>query len=578
MAKVKEKVPKTAYKAFKNIVGPEWLTDDPAITESYTKSGELQDTLYQRSHMPPGVVVMPKSTEEVQKIVKVCNRYHLPFSPIGSFWGTHCGGKVPFHVCIDLSRMRYLEFDDKHMVAIVGPGQIHSPLQAAAQEKGLYTMTPGGGSQAAVIGNMLTYGMSPLCYRLGGASRRILGVEWVLPDGELLTLGSLNNANDPFWGEGPGPDLRGLLRGFIGWWGKVGIITKMAVKLHPLFLPERMTPEGRGMGTALAFPINRIRWYNFYMPSEETLIKAMREIPRSEIGAAVMKVPTIWRYRARSSSREDFWEKWSQEEKEIRDTRQKPIVRVLLIGYASEKQLDYEEKVLMQIMEELGGQLGRTRQSDQSWIKNADAAGMWWPSGGYVSVEFVIESLEHSLERGKTLLREKESKFTPPTVDEYGEEGWIQLTEFGHNGYVEFLVQWDPERPMGKYESGEYKTYEHWVASQRTAIDHGHYTANIGSLSVMGLTGPEYGPNYGKIYEEVRQALDPNDVSNPPLDLHDRVIEEFAPKWLEDYNFRTWKDLMHGGKEWWKILTSRGIEWRDCLPEWYWDRDDREIG
>lgn len=104
MAKVKEKVPRTAYRAFENIVGPEWITDDPAITESYVKSAEWIDTLYQRSHMPPGVVVMPKSTEEVQRIVKVCNRYHLPFSPIGSFLGTHCGGKVPFHVAIDLAR------------------------------------------------------------------------------------------------------------------------------------------------------------------------------------------------------------------------------------------------------------------------------------------------------------------------------------------------------------------------------------------------------------------------------------------------------------------------------------------
>ncbi len=163
-------------------------------------------------------------------------------------------------------------------------------------------------------------------------------------------------------------------------------------------------------------------------------------------------------------------------------------------------------------------------------------------------------------------------------MDEYGEEGWIQMTDMGHTSYFEFLIQWDPEHPLGKYESGEYKAWEHWVASQRTAIDNGQYTANIGSLSVMGLTGPAFGPNYGVIYDQVRQAVDPKDISNPPLDLHDRVINEFAPRWKEDYNFQTWTDLMHGGKEWWKVLTSRGYEWKDCLPEWYWDRDDKEIG
>jgi hypothetical protein len=579
MPKVTEKVSRAAYNALVNIVGPEWVTDDAAITESYVKGGEIHDCIYQRGQQPPGVVVMPKNTEEVQRIVKVCFRYHLPYTPIGAFWGVHCGGKVPFHVSIDLSRMRGLDWDERHMAAIVEPGLIHSPLQAEAQERGLYTMTPGGGSQAAVIGNMLTCNYSPLNYRLGLATRRILGVEWVLPDGEVIRLGSLSNSDDPFWGEGPGPDLRGLLRGYLGWWGKVGIITKMAIKMHPLFLPERMKPVERGMLSTLEFPDNRIKWYNFRMPSEEAMRKAMREISRCEIGAAVMRVPTIWRYRGKSTSREDFWDKWGPDEKKIRESRAtSSILRVLLIGYTGPKQLEYEEGILMQIMDELGGTLGRTKQSDQSWIKNADSAGMWWPAGGYVSVEFVVETLEHSFARGKTLLKEKESKFTPPLVDEYGEEGWIQMTDMGHTSYFEFLIQWDPEHPMGKYKSGEYKAWEHWVASQRTAIDHGQYTANIGSLSVMGLTGPAFGPNYGEIYDKVRQAVDPKDISNPPLDLHDRVIEEFAPKWMEEYDFQPWTQLMHGGEEWWKVLTSRGYKWRDCLPEWYWDRDDKEIG
>ncbi|MFH2127117.1 MAG: FAD-binding oxidoreductase, partial [Pseudomonadota bacterium] len=358
MPKVTEKVSKAAYNALQNIVGPEWVTDDVAITESYVKGGEIHDCIYQRGQQPPGVVVMPNNTEEVQKIVKVCMRYHLPYTPIGAFWGVHCGGKVPFHVSIDLSRMRSLEWDEKHMVAIVGPGQIHSPLQAEAQERGLYTMTPGGGSQAAVIGNMLTCNYSPLNYRLGLATRRILGVEWVLPNGELIRLGSLATSDDPYWGEGPGPDLRGLLRGYLGWWGKVGIITKMAIKMHPLFLPERMKPVERGMLSTLEFPDNRIKWYNFRMPSEDAMRDAMREISRCEIGAAVMRVPTIWRYRGKSRSREDFWSKWGPDEKKIRDSRAtSSVCRVLLIGYTSAEQLQYEESVLMGIMDEVGGEL-----------------------------------------------------------------------------------------------------------------------------------------------------------------------------------------------------------------------------
>ncbi len=579
MSKVLEGIPKVAFNALKAIVGEEFITDDPAITENYVKSGEGHDTIYQRGVRPPAVVVMPKSTDEVQKIVRLCYHYNLPYSVASSFWATHCGGKTPFHVTLDLARMRKMEWDEKQILAIVEPGCIYSPLQAEAQERGLYTLTPGGGSQASVLANHLTYNYSPLSYRLGFPTRRILAVEWVLPDGELITLGSLTNSQDFFWGEGPGPDLRGLLRGAVGWFGKVGIVTRMAIKMHPLFLPERMVPEGRGMESTLRFPENRIRWYNFSMPSQEALVKAMREIPRSEIGAAVMKVPLLWRYRAKSKSREDFWKKWIEEESEIKKSRSTSLIlRILLIGYTSEKQLQYEEKVLFQIMDELGGVLRKTKQSDQSWIKNADSAGMWWPAGGYVSVEFVIDTLSHAFARGKTLLKEKEEKFTPPMMDEYGEEGWHQLIEFGHCGYLEFLVQWDPREPMGKYESGEYKSWEHWVAAQRTAIDNGQFTANLGALSVMGLTSEPFGPNYGDLYEKLRQAIDPKDISNIPTDFFDRVIHEFAPEWENNYNYKSWTELKHNGKEWWKVLTTRGIEWRDCLPDWYWDRDDREIG
>jgi|GEM_PF-6932732 len=44
----------------------------------------------------------------------------------------------------------------------------------------------------------------------------------------------------------------------------------------------------------------------------------------------------------------------------------------------------------MDITKELGGEARRTRPSDESWIKNADSAGMWLMCGGYVSVDYVI--------------------------------------------------------------------------------------------------------------------------------------------------------------------------------------------
>jgi len=61
--------------------------------------------------------------------------------------------------------------------------------------------------------------------------------------------------------------------------------------------------------------------------------------------------------------------------------------------------------------------------------------------------------------------------------------------------------------------------------------------AMLGSISVEGLTGAAFGPNYGPLMEKVRQILDPNEVSDPPHNTHDKVVDMFAPEWREKYRF-----------------------------------------
>jgi hypothetical protein len=451
--------------------------------------------------------------------------------PASSFSAQSCAAKDTNFVLLDLKRMNQLEIDEQNMYAVVEPGVIYSQLQEEAMRRGLYALSPGGGAQISVVANHLNFSFSPLCYRVGIPARRILGVEWVLPDGKLLKLGSLALEDDPFYGEGLGPDLRGLLRGVSGWEGKHGVVTKMAVKLFPFISPERLEPEGISPETTLRLPINRMRWYNINMPDDEALYRAMQRISQSEIAAAIMRVPTLWRYRGRAKSKEEFWEMWRRDAAEIR--RNPPhILRVLLIGYTSEEQLLYEEKVLNDIIAEFGGQFRRTRPTDESWFKGTDAWSMWWTTGAYMSIDFIWETLNHSLARGETLSRIKEADFTPPFIDEYGERGWVQMAEFGHSAYFEFLVQWDPYQLGG----GD-KSVEFWVAGQRAAIDDKQYTTMMAPCSIIRLTGPNYGPDYHLWQEKIRQMLDPNNLSNPPFDLLDRLVDEQAPQLKEKYRF-----------------------------------------
>src|SRR4030042_986965 len=263
---------KEAYRTLEAIVGPEYISDDPVICEGYRSGpgGYEAGCGYERVMTKiPGTVILPRTTEEVQKIVKVCNRYKVPYVPYSTgFYGPRSHCHVDNELLVDLKRLRDFEIDEKHFYAVVGSGVVYSPLQEEAMKRGAYVIIGGGGAQASVIAHLL--------------------------------------GEDPFGGDGIGPDLRGLLRGYTGLRGCLGIVTKMAVKLLP-FQPERLVPTGISPTTALALPGTRVKWVNYKMPSKEAQIKAMFEIAKAEIAGAVTKVPLFWRAIAKGECKEEFW-------------------------------------------------------------------------------------------------------------------------------------------------------------------------------------------------------------------------------------------------------------------------------
>jgi glycolate oxidase len=512
-------ISKEAYKELESIVGSDYISADPVVCEGYRSGpGGYECGLgYERVMTKlPACVIMPRTTEEVQKIVKACNKYKVPYVPYSTGWyGPRSHPHVDDELLVDMKRMNDFEIDEKHLYAVVGSGVIYSQLQEEAMSRGMYIIVGGGGSQCSAIANMIGDGWSPLSYRIGLPHRRILGTELVLPDGELVRLGSLALQDDPFWGEGLGPDLRGLLRGFTGHRGFLGIVTKMAIKLLP-FQPERLEPSGISPHTTLMLPEKRVKWINFRMPDKEAQRRAMFEMAKAEIGGGVTKVPLFWRAIARASCKEEFWELWSKENEETISSFH--ILRVLLIAFSSEEQMEYEERVLNDIITELGGEARRTRPSDESWFKNADSAGMWLMCGSYVSVDYVIETIEHAIPHGENYA-ELKKKFTPPLMPDYGDPGWFQSFELGHQGYSEFLVYWDPDVDTDGVD-------HFYLETSKENIRKRFYTSLLGSHQPLYLTGPAYGPNYHKWLLAIKDELDPNFLCHPPVPLnHDHFVE-----------------------------------------------------
>jgi glycolate oxidase len=524
-------ITKEVYSILKGIVGEENVSSDPAICEGYRSGpGGYEAGLgYERVMTKiPGCVILPANTAEVQKIVKVCNRYEIPYVPYSTgFYGPRSHPHVDDALIIDMKRMTEFEIDEKHLLVVVGPGVIYSQLQEECLRRGAYVVIGGGGAQASVIANLIGDGWSPLSHRIGLPHRRILGSETVLPDGEILHTGSLATGSDPFWGEGPGPDLRGMLRGYTGLRGCLGIVTKMAVKILP-FQPERLVPTGISPNTALALPEKRVKWINFTMRGKEAMQQAMYDIAEAEVAGAVTKVPLFWRVIAKAKDKEEFWRLWSKETEET--IREFYVLRVLLIAFTSEAQMEYEEKVLIDIISKYGGEARRTKPSDESWIKNADSAGMWLMCGSYISVDYVIETIEHAVKHGPVYAEVKKS-YTPPLMPDYGDPGWFQSFELGHQGYSEFLVYWDQDENTDGVD-------HFYVETSKMNIKHKFYTALLGPHQPLGLTGPKYGPNYDKWLLAFKDEFDPKWVCHPPVPLAHDVFVEKAP-WMKQ--LKNWK-------------------------------------
>ncbi len=172
----------------------------------------------------PDVVVFPRSTEDVAKIVRICNSADVPFLPRGA--GTSlAGGCLPVGggVLIVLTRMKQiLEINLRDRYAVVQPGVVNVWLTNALKGTG-YHYAPDPSSQGActIGGNVATNSGGPHTLKYGVTVNHTLGIEAVMADGTIVQFGG--PAEDP-----TGLDLTGVL---VGSEGTLAVVTKVWVRL-----------------------------------------------------------------------------------------------------------------------------------------------------------------------------------------------------------------------------------------------------------------------------------------------------------------------------------------------------------
>jgi len=510
-----------------DVVGSENVSDDPAVIAAYHRTEEGPPRNY-----PPAAVVMPKTTEEVSAVVKICNRYKIRFS---CFVTMQTACTEPNMLLFDLKRMdRIIEINEKDMYAIVEPGVTRAALAVECFKRGLQYPA------ASVVGSALVgaiakgiEGHGYMANRFSDGRRHGLAAEWVTPTGDIVRLGSLGLGAGWFCPTGPGPGLDGLLTR-----SGMGIVTKIAVQLYPWWGPRELEVETLIHPKTGAFvyktrlPKDKFKLLMFQMPgidelgweaSIKNLADALYEIGKAEVATSVFKYFN-WPMMIESCTTvEEAWEKI------VSGIYQKATSRMInvFIEACCPEDLEYQERVIREIISEFNGkeaprefyedgwEQGKTLTFDQATISIllGISSCRVQKFGGFVSTACGLDSIDTMVRWGMAIpeIRKEyvEKGLITDTLDSY----WIVPTEYGHMACTENLILGDPTLPESRKAMEEY-AFKMMERNLKERFPDVMFRFGAYGDETVKKLGPLYS-NFHLWQMKIKKAFDPNSVANP---------------------------------------------------------------
>jgi hypothetical protein len=226
MAKPDRDKRKTVCKELREAIGAEKVRDDEITLVTYGRVRHGFDTMW--PFRKPSFVVFPETREDVVETLKLANKYKFPVTSVGTapiMLGTTEGG-----IIIDQRRRnRIIEINTDSGYAVIEPGVSFDNLTSALRGTGFKCSVgtmPGPGT---VLGQALGRGSQSFTTRYLNV---IVDLEVVLPDGTVYSTGSSHFKNvGSHLRYGPYPDLAGL---YTCAYGAMGVITKAAIRIHPV--------------------------------------------------------------------------------------------------------------------------------------------------------------------------------------------------------------------------------------------------------------------------------------------------------------------------------------------------------
>jgi glycolate oxidase len=300
-------------------VGVDGLITGPSQLQTYECDGLTN------FRMMPEAVVLPRSAEQVQAVVRLCARDKIPFVSRGAGTGLS-GGALPAAggIVISLARMnRILNVDVANRQVVVEPGVINAHVTQRVSALGyFYAPDPSSQSVCTIGGNVAENSGGAHCLKYGFTVTHVLAIDVVLPSGELVQLGSPTL-------DTPGYDLPGV---FVGSEGTLGVATKITLRIVKRpevvqtllaafdsiqaagqtvsdIIAARMLPSAMEIMDALAIEAAEAAVHAHY-PVCKGLLLVELDGPRNEVDALMRAVQTLcgnngaWEIRVAQSEQE----------------------------------------------------------------------------------------------------------------------------------------------------------------------------------------------------------------------------------------------------------------------------------
>lgn len=498
------------------IVGDRYVSIDPSTLAIYSWNTGIgiipgNDKFH---HAWPIAVVEPGSTEEVAAIVRCCVEWGIPFKAHSTGYGSMSNVLTDKSITIDLRRMDFIEIDEENRMAIIGPYTTANRLQAEAFKRGLTCHIVGAGSVHSPLASATSVmGIGITGHFTSMNLRNLLSWEWVTPSGEIVTGGSAGVGAGWFSSDGPGPGVRGMLRGFFGAMGAYGVFTRIGIKLYPTPFKGIPTDTGRypqiGMQLPENFYLHHIVWDN-----AEDQRRGTYEILESDIALAVLRMPPDHIGWTITGTNTEYLDK-------LRSGDLPDVARVetrfnwtLINASYTAEEAAWREGVLKNIVERTAGRFLRLeKEHEEVLFRNLMTSHyiprVFRPSGGIATTFGALDSfsfLPVAYEAAEEVISHESFAEDGHLVRGGPEEHWIWTNE-GKYMWAENILEFDTEDHESKAAAWE-AMFHHFAYQFKKPV--GIMALQMGPI--LDLLGDSIGRPQDVI-RSFKKKLDPNHLA-----------------------------------------------------------------